>query len=88
MPPDRQQELEAAEAERKQLAVRLSVLTLGVYLVFILLVAFQRPLLATQVAPGWSLGIVLGTLMYVLSFVVTGAYVMWANRRFDAVSRA
>ena len=73
--------------KRNGLAVALSVVTLGIYLAFILLVAFDKPLLATKVGGGTtSLGIVLGLFVIVAAFVLTAIYVVRANGRFDALT--
>lgn len=55
----------------------------AVYFGFLLLVAYQKPLLATLAAPGLSLGVLFGVLVIVVAFVLTGVYVGWANRRYD-----
>jgi uncharacterized membrane protein (DUF485 family) len=45
--------------------------------------AFARPTLARLVAPGLSLGILLGALVIVVSWALTWTYVRWANRHYD-----
>lgn len=57
-----------------------------IYFGFILLVAFDKPLLGTLVAPGLSLGLVLGVLVIVAAWVLTWIYVRWANRHDDAMT--
>ena len=54
------------------------------YFGFILLVAFNKPLLGTLIAPGLSLGMLLGALVIVVAWVLTWIYVRWANRHYDA----
>ncbi|MGH7472037.1 MAG: DUF485 domain-containing protein [Longimicrobiales bacterium] len=52
------------------------------------LIAFNKPLLATRIAPGLTLGILLGVLVIVGSWLLTWVYVRWANRHYDtAVDR-
>jgi uncharacterized membrane protein (DUF485 family) len=58
------------------------------YFGFIALVAFGRPLLAIQLAPGLSIGIVLGAFVIVASWVLTWIYVRWANNVYDPKVRA
>jgi uncharacterized membrane protein (DUF485 family) len=53
------------------------------YYGFILLVATNKPLLATRLGETVTLGIPLGVAIIVLSWVLTGAYVVWANRQYD-----
>jgi uncharacterized membrane protein (DUF485 family) len=62
------------------------VLTLAMMLLyfgFILLIAFAKRLLGVQLVPGLSLGIVLGAAVIVLSWLLAGIYVRWANRHYD-----
>jgi uncharacterized membrane protein (DUF485 family) len=54
-----------------------------VYFGFILLVAFNKPLLGRLVAPGLSLGILLGVLVILSAWLLVGVYVVWANRSYD-----
>ena len=64
----------------------LSLLMVVLYFGFILLVAFAPELLGRPLADGWvtTIGIPLGVLLIVVSFVLTGIYVRRANREFDA----
>jgi uncharacterized membrane protein (DUF485 family) len=77
-------DLHALMAARWRIAVSLTAAMMIVYFGFILLVAFNKPLLATMIAPGLSLGILLGALVIVSAWVLIWAYVRWANRHYDA----
>ncbi len=69
---------------RSKFGWTLSVLMLVVYLGFILLVAFDKQLLAQKFGGGTtSLGIVLGLGVIITAFVLTAIYVFRANGRFD-----
>jgi len=76
--------LEAVSAARWRIAVSLTVAMMAAYFGFILLVAFNKPLLGTTLAPGLSLGILLGALVIVVAWVLTWAYIRWANAHYDA----
>ena len=54
------------------------------YFGFILLVAFNKPLLGTLVMRGLSLGMLLGALVIIVAWVLTWTYVRWANTHYDA----
>jgi uncharacterized membrane protein (DUF485 family) len=54
-----------------------------IYAGFILLVAYQKPLLGSQIVPGLSWGILLGVLVIVTAWVNTLIYVTWANRHLE-----
>lgn len=70
-------------ARRWRIAATLTLLMVVVYFGFIALVAFQPALLGSLVAEGLSLGIVLGALVIVAAWLLTLAYVTWANRVYD-----
>lgn len=87
MENDRRAALEAVAAARWRMALGLSVAMMAVYFGFILLVAYGKPLLGTLVAPGLSLGILLGALVIVVAWILTWTYVSWANRHYDEAVR-
>ena len=65
----------------KGLAFVLSVVTLVMYCGFILLVAYDKPLLGSTIVPGLSWGVLLGALVIVAAWVLTCIYVVVSNRR-------
>ena len=74
--------------DRSRLAWGLTAIMLAVYFGFILLVAFNRELLARPIGGGTTtLGIPLGLGVIVTGVVLTWIYVARANRRFDALTR-
>jgi uncharacterized membrane protein (DUF485 family) len=80
---ERQGRLEALAAAQWRLAVLLTAAMMVVYFGFVLLVAFAKPFLATPVAPGLSLGILLGALVIVAAWALIWVYVRWANSHYD-----
>jgi uncharacterized membrane protein (DUF485 family) len=81
--------LHAIAARRWRISLTLTALMLVIYIGFILLVAFDKPLLSTLLGQGLSLGILLGALVIVAAWVLALIYVTWANRYYDdAVARA
>ncbi len=75
--------LRALARTRWRVAISLTAVMVVVYFGFILLIAYDKPLMATLVAPGLSLGILLGALVIVATWVLTYAYLGWANRTYD-----
>lgn len=74
-------------SKRNALGWTLSFVMMAIYLAFILLVAYDKPLLATKIGGGTtSLGIVLGLVVIVSAIVLTGLYVVRANGRFDELT--
>ena len=57
---------------------------MAVYFGFILLVAYNKPLMGMVLAPGVSLGMLLGVLVIGVAWAVTWVYVVWANKHHDA----
>jgi uncharacterized membrane protein (DUF485 family) len=76
-------QLRELDQARWRVALTLTGAMVLLYFGFIALVAFGRPLLAVQVVPGLSLGILLGALVIVASWLLTWVYVRWANNVYD-----
>ncbi|HEY7510084.1 MAG TPA: DUF485 domain-containing protein [Vicinamibacteria bacterium] len=74
-------------ARRWRLALALTAAMLFVYLGFILLIAFAKPVLAAHLTGGLTVGILLGVLVIVSAWVLTWVYVRWANQVYDPALR-
>ena len=70
-------------AARWRLGVILTAAMTAIYVGFTLLIAFNKPLLATVLVPGLSLGILLGVVVIVTAWVLIMIYVRWTNRHYD-----
>ena len=79
-----QQSLETLAAARWRVALSLTTAMMAVYFGFILLVAFDKPLLAMPVADGLSLGMLLGALVILTAWALMWVYVRWANTHYDS----
>jgi uncharacterized membrane protein (DUF485 family) len=86
--PDAEAELRALAARRWRLSLVLTAVMMTTYFGFIFLVAYAKPLAGALLAPGLSWGILLGALVIVVAWIVTGIYVVWANRRYDGALAA
>ncbi|BAY25293.1 hypothetical protein NIES2100_50990 [Calothrix sp. NIES-2100] len=80
---DRKQALQSLANERWRVSLLLSGAMIVIYFGFILLIAFNKPLLGTLIVPGLSLGILLGALVIVSAWVLIFLYVRWANNKYD-----
>ncbi|MEH2076745.1 MAG: DUF485 domain-containing protein [Nostoc sp.] len=80
---DRTKALQALAAERWRISLILSGAMMFIYFGFILLIAFNKPLLGSLVVPGLSLGILLGALVIISAWVLIFIYVRWANSSYD-----
>ena len=76
------------KSRRSRLGWWLTGAMLLVYYGFILLVAFDKPLLASRLAEGTTttLGMPIGLAVILFTIVITGFYVRRANREFDALA--
>jgi uncharacterized membrane protein (DUF485 family) len=70
-------------ATRWRLALLLTAIMTVVYVGFILLIAFNKPLLGTILMPGLSLGILLGVLLIGTAWLLIMIYVRWTNTHYD-----
>lgn len=69
---------------RSKFGWTLAVLMLIVYYGYILLIAFNKELLATRIGDGvMTWGIPIGMFVIVFTVVITGIYVLRANKEFD-----
>jgi uncharacterized membrane protein (DUF485 family) len=72
---------------RSRLGWTLTALMMVVYYGFILLVAFDKPLLATPLGVGvTTLGMPIGLAVIVFTIVITAIYVRRANAEFDELT--
>ena len=81
---DSTQAIAALSAARWRVAIALTIAMMVLYFGFILLVAYNKPLLGRQIVSGLSVGILLGALVIVASWVLIWVYTRWANANYDA----
>lgn len=89
LPHDRLQLLDdpsflAMARGRDRVSFWLTAAMLAVYFGFIFLIAFGREAFGWKLSERVPLGIPLGIGVILVSWVLTGVYVRWANRRYDA----
>ena len=80
---EHQQRLSDLGAARWKVAGTLTALMMIMYFGFIALIAYNKELLARPVARGLTLGILLGAMVIVVSWLLTWVYVRWANAHYD-----
>ena len=80
--------LRELDSARWRVALALTGAMVLVYFGFVLLVGYGRELLAIQIVPGLTLGILLGALVIVASWALTWVYVRWAAKHYDPGIRA
>ena len=78
---------EELKSKRTRFGGWLTLAMLVVYYGFILLVAFDKPFLATRLGAGvTTIGMPIGLAVIVFTVVITGIYVSRANREYDALT--
>jgi len=72
---------------RNNYSIIMSIMMMVVYFGYILLIAFNKPFLATKISAGSviSVGIPLGLGVLVFTIIITAIYVRRANTEFDAM---
>lgn len=81
-------QFKALIAKRWRVSVVLSLLLFCIYYGFLLLIAYQKPLITHLLLGKMPLGIPLGAAVIVFSWLLTAFYVIWANRSYDPVVKA
>jgi uncharacterized membrane protein (DUF485 family) len=71
-------------ATRWRIAITLTITMTVIYFGFILLIAYDKPLMGRLIVPGLSVGVLLGALVIVFAWLLTWVYVRWANTHYDA----
>jgi len=75
------------KAKRSRFGWTLTIAMMVVYYGFIVLVAFDKQLLATRIGDGvMTLGMPIGLAVIVFTVVITAVYVRRANSEFDKLS--
>lgn len=80
--------LSGVAAAQRRLAARLTAAMMVLYFGFILLIAYAKPFLASEVVRGLSWGILLGAGVIVSAWALIWIYVRWANGHYDTTVAA
>jgi uncharacterized membrane protein (DUF485 family) len=73
--------------QKNSISLVLTLVELGLYFGFILLVAFGQSVLARMLTPRVPLGIPIAVGTIIISWVLTGIYTRWANNSYDPMVR-
>jgi uncharacterized membrane protein (DUF485 family) len=79
----RTEQLQRLDAARRRVAGTLTAVMIVMYSAFILLIAYAKALLTRTVVPGLSVGILLGVLVILVSWLLIWIYARWANTHYD-----
>ena len=81
-------EIRALAHARSRIALTLTIVMIVIYFGFIALIAFDKTLMGRRIGSGLSLGILLGALVIVASWLLTWFYVRWTNTHYDTALKA
>lgn len=70
-------------AARWRIAIVLTIVVVVIYFGFIALIAWRKETMGSLITPGLSVGILLGAVVIVASWLSTWYYVRWANKHYD-----
>jgi len=77
------EEFKSLSKQKDTVSLILTLLELFIYFGFISLIAFNKPFLASKLSGAITVGIPIGIGVIVLSWILTGIYVNWANKKYD-----
>ncbi len=71
--------------QKNTISIILTILELLLYFGFVALIAYNKPFLAQKMSDGGAatIGIPIAVGTILLSWVFTGIYIWWANRKYD-----
>jgi uncharacterized membrane protein (DUF485 family) len=80
-------EFKTLARQKDTISMVLTILELIVYFGFIALVAYNKAFLARKIADGSAItiGIPIAVGAIVISWLLTGVYIYWANTKYDAM---
>lgn len=78
-------DFKSLSGQKNTISLILTLLELVLYFGFIALIAFNRPFLATKMSGAITIGIPIAVGTIVLSWVLTGIYIRWANNKYDVL---
>lgn len=77
------EEFKSLASRKNRISLVLTVIELAVYFGFVFLIAFNKDFLATDISGNITMGLPIGLGVIVLSWLLTGMYVWWANNNYD-----
>ena len=78
-------EFKSLASQKNKVSLILTIIELVLYFGFIALIAYNKPFLAQKVSEGSAItiGIPIAVGVIVLSWILTGVYIFWANNTYD-----
>ncbi len=71
--------------QKNVISLILTILELLLYFGFVALIAFNKPFLASKLSGAITVGIPIAVGTIFFSWVLTGIYIRWANKKYDVL---
>jgi uncharacterized membrane protein (DUF485 family) len=78
-------DFKSLSGQKNTVSLVLTVLELALYFGFVALFAFNKPFLSAKLSGAITVGIPIAVGAILLSWVLTGVYMLWANNKYDAL---
>ncbi len=78
-------DFQSLSSQKFAICTILTILELVLYFGFIALIAFNKPFLSQKLSGAITIGIPIAVGTIILSWVLTGIYIRWANNTYDVL---
>ena len=78
-------DFKSLSGQKKTVSLVLAALELALYFGFVALIAFDKPFLSAKLYGAITVGIPIAVGAILLSWVLTGVYILWANNKYDVL---
>ena len=78
-------DFQSLSSQKFAMSTILTILELVMYFGFIALIAFNKPFLSQKLSGAITIGIPIAVGTIILSWVLTGIYIRWANNTYDVL---
>jgi len=78
-------DIKSLSGQKNTISLVLAVLELVLYFGFVALIAFNKPFLSAKLSGAITVGIPVAVGIILLSWMLTGVYILWANKKYDAL---
>jgi uncharacterized membrane protein (DUF485 family) len=78
-------DFKSLHSQKNSISVILTILELVLYFGFIALIAFNKEFLSQKISGAITVGIPIAVGAIVLSWILTGIYIRWANTKYDSM---
>jgi len=81
-------DFKSLRSQKNSISIVLTILELVLYFGFIALIAFNKEFLSGKLTGAITVGIPIAVGVIVLSWILTGIYIRWANTKYDGMVRS